>query len=172
MTLNMYPNGTYSRMVSTISEFGWTLEGDLLWLAPAVAATDSGLTYGKVSALRIRLEGDSLIASASRNSVVLRRVTTAVPDAPLLGRWTGNSDLNETITQDFTVDGRLIVTATVSQEAGRYSISRDEIEFYQQIPEPGTRRIRFEMKDGKMRLYIARQLPPIILEKIPEVPAL
>ena len=42
-------------------------------------------------------------------------------------------------------------------------------QFQQQIPDPGRRKMRFEMKDGQMAFYIARQLPPIMLTKVPQV---
>jgi hypothetical protein len=84
----------------------------------------------------------------------------------------GESDLNETITQDFTVDGQLIVTATLSQDAGRYSIGKEEIEFEEQIPKPRKRRNSYELKGDKLLLFVNRQLPPIELTRIPlEAPA-
>ena len=172
LTLNLFPNGTYSRTVSTSSAFGWTLEGDMLMLAPVTGIANGDMTYGKVSAVKIRFEGDSLIASYTGKYIVLRRMTTPVKDAPLLGRWMGESDLNETITQDFTVDGQLIVTATLSQDAGRYSIGKEEIEFEEQIPKPRKRRNSYELKGDKLLLFVNRQLPPIELTRIPlEVPA-
>ncbi len=40
--LNLYPNGTYARRIVVVSEYGWTLEGDALMLAPLLAQTDTG----------------------------------------------------------------------------------------------------------------------------------
>lgn len=172
LTLNLFPNGTYSRLVSTSSEFGWTMEGDILMMAPVTGFVDGEITYGKASALKLRFDGDSLIASYSGKYIVMHRVSSVVKDAPLLGRWMGASDLNETITQDFTVDGRLIVTATVSQDAGRFSIGKEDIEFEEQIPKPRKRKNAYELKGDKLLLFVNRQLPPIELTKIPlDVPA-
>jgi hypothetical protein len=172
LTLNLFPNGTYSRTVSTSAAFGWTLEGDMLILAPVTGIVQGEITYGNVSALKVRFDGDSLIASHMGKYIVMHRVTSPVKDAPLLGRWMGDSDLNETITQDFTVDGQLIVTATISQDAGRYTIGKDEIEFEEQIPKPGKRRNVYELKGDKLLLFVNRRLPPLELTRIPlEVPA-
>ncbi len=167
LTLNLFPNGTYSRMVSTRSDFGWTMEGDMLIIAAVSGVADGELTYGKASALKIRFDADSMTASHLGKSIVMHRVTSAVRDAPLLGRWMGASDLNETITQDFTVDGRLIVTATLSRDAGRFSIGREEIEFEEQIPKPRKRRSAYELKGDTLLIYLNRQLPPTELTRIP-----
>jgi len=168
-TLNLFPNGTYSRKVVTVSEFGWTLQGDMLMLAPAVANEEGQLTYGKASVVRLHFTGDSLIATAGKESLTLRRVTALVEDLPLLGRWEGQSDLNEGLTQDFTADGRLIVSVAVSREAGYYTVSDGVISFAEQIPQPGRKRTRFRLEDGKMLLFIAPELPPIELTRAPRV---
>src|SRR5215213_11402336 len=60
LTLNLFPNGTYSRLVSTSSEFGWTMEGDMLMMAPVAGVVAGEITYGKVSAVKLRFDDDSL----------------------------------------------------------------------------------------------------------------
>jgi hypothetical protein len=164
ITLNFYPNGTYARRIVTATEFGWTLEGeDKLILAPLTQISENGPTYGKAVSMRIRIAGDSLIATAGRQSLVLKRVTALVPETPLLGRWEGLSDMNEPLTQDFTADGRLIITVTHSREAGRYSVGSDAISWNVQIPIPSSRRTRYRLEDAKLTIYMNPKLPPIEL---------
>jgi hypothetical protein len=166
LTLELFPNGTYARRISSSTEFGWTREGDLLLIAPAVSRVDQQVSYGKAAAVQMRVSKEELVLSSGRHSITMKRVTWPVEGALLLGRWEGQSDQNEGVTQDFTADGRLIVTVTVSKEAGRYSVANNEIRFEEQIPFPGKKSSKFRMEKGKMILYFAPQLPPIELARI------
>jgi hypothetical protein len=168
VTLMLYANGTYSRRIVTATEFGWTLQGDgTLIMAPLVSVADDGNHYGKAVALGVTLMGDSLIARAGKNSIVLRRVTASVPETPLLGRWEGLSDMNEPLTQDFTADGRLIITVTHSREAGRWAVSAETINWTEQIPSPGKKRSRYRVEGEKLLIYMTPKLPPLELSRIP-----
>jgi hypothetical protein len=166
MTLELFPNGTYARKIVSSTEFGWTREGDILMIAPALSRVDQQVNYGKAAAVRMNVSKDELILSSGRNSITMKRVTWPVEGAMLLGRWEGRSDLNEDVTQDFTADGRLIVTVTVSREAGRYAVEDGFIRFEEQIPFPGKKKSKFRMENGKLILYFAPQLPPIELARV------
>ena len=152
MTLELFPNGTYARRVISTTEFGWTLIGDTLLIAPALSTVNNEITYGKASAVLLKYSGDSLIASSRGQSMPLHRVTWPVKDAPLLGRWQGKSELNEGITQDFTADGRMIVNVTLSTEAGRYSSDESMINWEVQIPIPSRKSSKYRMANGKLFL--------------------
>jgi hypothetical protein len=165
VTIELFPNGTYARRVVTTTEFGWTLLGDTLLVAPAMLSANNEVTYGKASAMLLRFSGDSLIASSRGQSMPLHRVTWPVKDAPLLGRWQGQSDLNEGITQDFTADGKLVVDVTLSTEAGRYTADESTISWETQIPMPGRKKTRYRLENGKLFLYLNAKLPPIELQK-------
>lgn len=166
VTLNFFANGTYSRKITVTNEYGWTLEGDVLLMAPLVAITDSGKSYGKVAAVQLRVIDDStVVASAGTESLQLRRITARVNESSILGHWEGLSDLNETVTQNFTADGRLIVGVTVSREAGRYSRGGDAITWATQIPVPGRKVSRYRLEKGKLLIYTNPKLPPLELSR-------
>lgn len=154
MTLNLFPNGTYSKRIVSVTELGWTLEGDFVPVAPAIMGPNSEVSYGKAAGLKIKISGDSLVASSHGQSMVLKRVTWAVKDAPLLGRWVGQSDLNEGVTQDFTADGRLFVSVTLSREAGRYSVEQGQISWQEQIPNPSRHSSRIYRKQQRFRTLL------------------
>jgi hypothetical protein len=167
MTLDLFRNGTYARRISSSSELGWSVSGDTLLIAPALSRVENETTYGKASAVLVKITGDEMVQSSGSRSIRLRRVTAPATSGPMLGRWEGKGDLNEEVIQDFTLDGRLIVTVTVSREAGRWSVANDEIRWETQIPEPGRKRSRFKVEGGKLILYLARNLPPIEMTKVP-----
>jgi hypothetical protein len=171
MTLELFKNGTYARRIVAASELGWSASGDTLLIAPLIARVDNEVTYGKAAAVLVKITGDQMVQSAGSKSLNLKRVTSPVASAPILGRWEGQGDLNEEVIQDFTVDGRLIVTVTVSREAGRWSATDQEIRWEMQIPEPGRRRSKFKLQKGKLLLYIARDLPPIEMTREPPASA-
>jgi hypothetical protein len=166
ISYEFYPNGTYARKIVIVNEYGWTAEGDVLLMAPVIAATDTGVTFGKASAVKLAFRGDTLVASAGREKLHLHRVTTPVPESPLLGRWEGLSDLNEPVTQDFTVDGRLIVSVVVSRAAGRFSLAGDVIVWSEQIPLPKRSTTRYRMVDGTLNLIFNPDLPPLELKRV------
>lgn len=164
VSLSFFANGTYARKVIVTNEYGWTLEGDVLLMAPVVAISDSGKSYGKAAAVQLRINDDStMIASAGKETLRLKRITALVSESPLLGRWGGMSDLNEAVTQDFTADGRLIVGVTVSREAGRYATAGESITWATQIPVPGRKVSRYRLENGKLLIYTNPQLPPLEL---------
>jgi hypothetical protein len=169
MTLDFFRNGTYARRIMAASELGWSMSGDTLLIAPLVSRVETESTYGKASAVLVKITGDQMVQAAGPKSLTLKRVTAPVASSPMLGRWEGQGDLNEEVIQDFTLDGRLIVTITVSREAGRWAIDHDEIRWETQIPEPGRKKTKFKLRDGKLTLYIARELPPIEMTR--ELPA-
>lgn len=164
LLLNLFENGTYSQRSTVVSEYGWTLDGETLLMAPVIERGPEN-KYGKAMALHVKLEGDSLIATASRQKLVLRRQTARVDHSPLLGRWEGMSDMNEPITQDFTLDGRLLITVVLTREAGRYSVNRGEILWAEQIPRPRRHRSRYKLVDDKLTLYSPAPLPPAELTR-------
>ena len=169
MTLDFFKNGTYARRIIAASELGWSITGDTLLIAPLLSRVESEATYGKASAVLVKITGDQMVQAAGSRSLTLKRVTAAVATSPMLGRWEGQGDLNEEVIQDFTLDGRLIITVTVSREAGRWTVSDDEIRWETQIPEPGRKKTKFKLRDGKLTLFIAREIPPIEMTK--ELPA-
>ena len=165
LSLHLFENGTYSQRSTMVTEYGWTLDGETLLMAPVIERGAEN-KYGKAMALQVKLEGDSLIATASRQKLVLRRQTSRVDHSPLLGRWEGISDMNEPITQDFTLDGRLIVSVVLTREAGRYSLNRNEIVWAEQIPRPRRHRSRYRIDGGTLTLYSPAPLPPVELSRV------
>ena len=95
----------------------------------------------------------------------MRRYTWAVEQSPLLGRWQGQTEFGEELTEDFTADGRLVVSITLTHEAGRYSVNQDVIEWWEQIPNPGKRHEKFRIEGGKLKVFVAPKLPPLELTR-------
>ena len=168
--IDFFPRGTYARRVDVSSEFGWTLNGDNLMLAPAITRSENDVSYGKPSILRMKLANDVLVISDSAQTISLKRVTVPINESAILGRWEGQSDLNEGITQDFLSDGRLIVTITLAREAGRFSIDKANITFEEQIPTPRKKKSRFRMEAGKLVMYMAPDVPALELVRIGDGP--
>jgi len=171
MTLDLFKNGMYARRIVAATELGWSASGDTLIIAPLISRSGGESTYGKASAVLARITGDQMIQSAGAKSITLKRVTWPVANSRILGRWEGQGDLNEEVIQDFTADGRLIITITVSREAGRWALDDDEIRWETQIPEPGRKKSKFRLQEGKLILYFARDLPPIELTREPAAEA-
>lgn len=165
MTLEFFKNGTYARRIVAASELGWSLAGDTLLIAPAVSRVQNETSYGKASPVLVTINGDQMVQSSGGKALTLKRITWPVTNAPMLGRWEGIGDLNEEVIQDFTADGRLIVTVTVSREAGRWTITNDAIRWEVQIPEPMRKRSKYKLQDGKLILYIAPDLPPLEMSR-------
>jgi hypothetical protein len=169
MTLDLFKNGMYARRIVVATELGWSVSGDTLIIAPVVSRTGGESSYGKASAVLVNITGDQMVQSAGQKSLTLKRVTWPVENSRILGRWEGQGDLNEEVIQDFTADGRLIITITVSREAGRWAIDNDHIRWETQIPEPGRKKSKFKFHEGKLILYLARDLPAIEMTR--ELPA-
>jgi hypothetical protein len=164
--IDFFPRGTYARRVDVISEFGWTLNGDALLLAPAVTRSDSEVSYGKPSVLKMRLADDVLVISDSAQSISLKRVSVPINESAILGRWEGQSDLNEGVTQDFLSDGRLIITVTLSREAGRFSLDGRSITFEEQIPTPQKKKSRYKIEEGKLVLFLRPDVPGMEMTRV------
>lgn len=164
--IEFFPRGTYSRRVEVSSEFGWTQNGDALMLAPALGRNDNDVSYGKPSVLRMKLANDVLSISDSLQTISLKRVTVPINESAILGRWEGQSDLNEGITQDFLSDGRLIITITLTREAGRFAVDGSNLVFEEQIPVPQKKKTRFRMEDGKLVMYATPDVPALELVRV------
>ena len=159
--LEFFPNGTYARRVALTSQFGWTLSGDVLLLAPALSRSNNEVTYGKASAVHMKLKDSVLVISDAHQSISMKRVTVPINEAAILGRWEGVSEQNEGITQDFLADGTLMITVTLAREAGRYTIDQSNISWEEQIPEPRRKKSRFRIADGRLVLYLNQDIPAI-----------
>ena len=61
--IEFFPNGTYARRVALTSQFGWTLSGDVLLLAPALSKSNDEISYGKASAVHMKLKDSVLVIS-------------------------------------------------------------------------------------------------------------
>ena len=166
--IDFFPRGTYARRVDVITEFGWTLNGDALMLAPAVSRSKNDVSYGKASVLKRKLADDVLVISDSAQSISLKRVTVPINESAILGRWEGQSDLNEGITQDFLSDGRLIITVTLAREAGRFSLDARNITFEEQIPTPRKKKSRYKMEEGRLVLYQTPDIPGMEMTRVGE----
>ena len=164
--IEFFPNGTYARRVALTSQFGWTLSGDVLLLAPALSKSNDEISYGKASAVHMKLKDSVLVISDAQQSISLKRVTVPINEAAILGRWEGVSEQNEGITQDFLSDGRLMITVTLAREAGRYTLDESNINFEEQIPEPRRKKSRFRIADGKLVLFFNQDLPAIELARV------
>ena len=166
VVLEFFPNGTYARRVALTSQFGWTLSGDVLLLAPAVSKSSDGISYGKASAVHMKLKDSVIVISDAHQSISMKRVTVPINEAAILGRWEGVSEQNEGITQDFLSDGTLMVTVTLAREAGRYKLDESNISWEEQIPEPRRKKSRFRIADGKLVLYFNQDIPAIELTRV------
>jgi hypothetical protein len=164
MTLILFRDGTYVKRIVFVNEYGWTAEGNTLLIAPSVRYGDS-LLFAKAMSMQIRVSDSSLITKSGKDSLKLHRYTYKVDQSPLLGRWQGQTDFGEELTEDFTADGRLIVSITLTHEAGRYSINKDVIEWWQQIPTPNKRREKFAIDGNKLKVYLVGKIPPIELTR-------
>jgi hypothetical protein len=164
MTLQLYRDGTYVKRIVFVNEYGWTAEGNTLIIAPSMRYGDSTL-FAKAMTMQMRLTDSSLVTKSGKDSLALHRFTYKVDQSPLLGRWQGQTEFGEELTEDFTADGRLIVSITLTHEAGRYSISKDVIDWWQQIPTPGKRRERFQVDGDKLKMFLSGNLPPIELTR-------
>jgi hypothetical protein len=169
VVIDFFPRGTYARRVDVITEFGWTVDGDALMLAPALSRSNNDVAYGKPSVLRMKLANDVLVISDSAQSISLKRVTVPINESAILGRWEGQSDLNEGITQDFLSDGRLIITITLAREAGRFSLNGRNIVFEEQIPTPQRKKSRYKFEEGKLVLYQTPDIPGMQMTRVAEM---
>lgn len=162
MNLSLYEDGTYVKRVVFVNEFGWTAEGSTLFIAPIARSGDS-ILYGRAMPMEMKLADSSLVTRSGRDSLKLRRATWAVEQSPLLGRWQGQTEFGEELTEDFTADGKLVVTITLAHEAGRYSVDHGVIEWWEQIPNPGRRHEKFEIDGDKLKVFVTPKLPPMEL---------
>jgi hypothetical protein len=161
VSLEFFPNGTYARLVVVKTEFGWTQQGDMLLIAPALQSRNSDTSYGKASAVSVKVSDSVLVLADAKQSISMKRLTLRVNEAALIGRWEGLSDLNEGITQDFLSDGRLIVTVTLAREAGRYSVRDTQINWEVQIPTPRRSKSKFRLDGNKLALFLTSDLPAL-----------
>ena len=167
LTLNLYEDGTYVKRVVFVHEYGWTAEGSTLHLAQLVRNGDA-VAYASPMLLDMRVNDSSLVTKSGKDSLSLRRVTYPVAQSPLLGRWQGETDLGEELLEDFTQDGQLVVTITLRREAGRYSVGRDEINWWEQIPDPNKRKEKFSLEGDKLKFFVTPKLPAIELHRAQE----
>ena len=166
VTVNLYANGKYARRVVVSSEFGWTASGEVLLLAPAIGRNENDIVYGKPTAVRMEIADSVMTITDSTRSISLRRVTVPINESRILGRWEGQSELNEGITQDFLSDGRLIVTVTLAREAGRYYVRNKSIDWEVQIPMPRRLKSRFTLDADKLTLYWGRGVPETAMTRV------
>jgi len=166
VSLEFFPNGTYARLVVVKSEFGWTQQGDMLLIAPAIARIQNEPQYGKATAVTMKLSDTLLVLADAKQSISMRRATLRMNEAGLLGRWEGTSDLNEGITQDFLSDGRLIVTVTLGREAGRYAVKDTQINWEIQIPDPRRSKTKFQLEGNKLTLFLSSGLAALELTRV------
>ncbi|HEX6573674.1 MAG TPA: hypothetical protein VF042_01785 [Gemmatimonadaceae bacterium] len=166
ITIDFFARGTYARRVDVISEFGWTQNGDVLLIAPAISKIENDVSYGKPSVVKMKLADDVLTISDSAQTISMKRVTVPINESQLLGRWEGQSEMNEGVTQDFLSDGRLIVTLTLAREAGRFSVDGGSITFEEQIPTPRKRKTKFRVEDGKLLMYLTPEVPALALVRV------
>ena len=159
INLEFFANGTYANRLVIINEFGWTQQGNLLLLAPLVGNERANAVYGKASVLQMKLDGDNLTISDKEQTINLKRVTVPINEAAILGRWEGKSAANEGVVQDFLSDGRLIISITMLGEAGRFSADSKNIQFEEQIPDPGKRKRRFRIENDKLTLFLKPNAP-------------
>ena len=166
MTIEFFPNGTYERHIETITELGWSLAGEILLIAPAIGVANGEITYGKAAEVRVTLSGDDMTQSAGGKSIRMTRLTSLVPDNPVVGRWNGRSEENDEVFQEFLPDGRLLVTLLTSGELGKWSVDGSTIKWEEQVPTPRRKKSNFKMKDGKLLVYIAPRIPPMEMTKV------
>jgi len=157
--LEFFANGTYASRLVIVNEFGWTQQGNLLLLAPLIDNQGATPVYGKASVLQMKLDGDDLTISDKEQTINLKRVTVPINEAAILGRWEGKSAANEGVVQDFLSDGRLIISITMLGEAGRFSADSKNIQFEEQIPDPGKKKRRFRIENDKLTLFLKPNAP-------------
>lgn len=168
MTLFLFRDGTYVKRLVFVNEFGWTTEGNnTLLIAPSFRSGDS-LLYAKAMSMQMRLSDSSLVMKSGKDSLKLSRYTYKDDQFPLVGRWQGQTEFGEELTEDFTADGRLIASITLTHEAGRYSVNKNMIEWWQQIPTPKKRREKFEVDGNTLKVFPVGNVVPIKLTRAHE----
>lgn len=166
ISIDFFPSGTYARRVVLMSEFGWTQQGDVLIIAPALEKKNNEISYGKASVVSMKLTDDVLIIADRKQAISMKRSTVPVNESALIGRWEGQSAQNEGITQDFLSDGRLIVTVTLAREAGRYSVRETNINWEVQIPNPHKAKTKFRRDGNKLLLYLTPEVPALEMTRV------
>jgi hypothetical protein len=165
VTLELFDNGTYAQRIVSKIEFGWTVDGDTLRMAPVFVTKDHVLLFGPPVKIHFVIAGDSLFIASQGESMSLRRLTPPDSALPVVGRWEGRSELSDGTTQEFTADGKMILTVTRSLGVGNYRTASGWITWDEQVPRPTQKKQRFKLKKGKLILFISSMLPPIELTR-------
>jgi hypothetical protein len=166
MMLSLFTDGTYVKRVVLVNEFGWTADDTILMIARSQVQAKK-VTFGPPMSTRMTVSDSFLVVKSANESLTLRRLTRFDPKAPLVGRWHGESDLGEELTEDFLADGRLVVGVTLTREAGMYSVKRGAIEWEVQLPNSETRRERFRIEGNRLTIFGNSQQKPIVWERSP-----
>ena len=166
MTLSLFRDGTYVKRVVLFNEFGWAADDSTLLIArPETRAKK--VTFGLPMLMHMTVTDSSLVVRSGNDSLRFRRFTRFNPQTPLVGRWHGESDLGEELTEDFVPDGRLFVSVTVTREAGMYSVKHGAIEWEVQLPNSAMHRDKFRIDGNKLRIFLASEQKPVVWERSP-----
>jgi hypothetical protein len=113
----------------------------------------------------------TLTTRFGNDSIVLYRLGGAATDSSIIGRWQGENANGEEVVEEFAPNGQLLVMVTVARDAGQFAVvSRDEIEWRQQIPSEGKRREKFRIDGTKLKLFVDTGRLPVELARGPIQP--
>lgn len=167
MTLSLFRDGTYVKRVVFINEFAWATSDDTTLLIARPETHAKKITLGPPMSMHMSVSDSFLVVNSGNDFLKFRRFTPFDPQAPLIGRWHGESDLGEELTEDFAPDGRLFVSVTLTREAGMFSVKRGAIEWEVQLPNSAMHHEKFRIDGNKLKIFVNSEQKPMVWERAP-----
>jgi hypothetical protein len=152
--VDFLPGGWYSQTLVVKSRLRYDYDGTRLVLI-GIDTAGQPLQSSR-AVLEVAFVGDTLIATAGPETVRMARLGGNPGSRGIIGRWVSTNDDGKGVIQDFDYDGFVHVAVTLSGEAGRYSISKNRIEWEPRVPVGGKRRTRFTLKGNTLQLASER----------------
>lgn len=152
--VDFLPGGWYSQRLVVSSRLRYDYDGAKLVL---IGVDSAGRPLSDSRAiLDVAFVGDTLVATVGSEVVKMARLGGNPESRGIIGRWVSTNDEGKGVIQDFDYDGFVHVAVTLSGEAGRYSVSKNKIEWEPRVPESGKRRTKFSIKGNKLLLASER----------------
>jgi hypothetical protein len=148
--VDFLPGGWYSQRLVVSSRLRYDYDGARLVLI-GVDSAGRPLNDSRAT-LNVSFVADTLVATVGSEVVKMARLGGNPESRGIIGRWVSTNDEGKGVIQDFDYDGFVHVAVTLSGEAGRYSISRNKIEWEPRVPVGGKRRTKFSIKGNKLLL--------------------
>jgi hypothetical protein len=152
--VDFLPGGWYSQTLVMKSRLRYDYDGTKLVLI-GVDTAGQPLPHSR-AVLNVAFVGDTLVATAGSEVVRMARLGGDPASRGILGRWVSTNDEGKGVVQDFDYDGFVNVAVTLSGEAGRYSVTKNRIEWEPRVPLGGKRRMKFSLKGNKLLLASER----------------